>query len=80
MKKESHIKSHTAAELKALRASSGTDLEKLGAMTEAELEQAIAEDEVESGLQPDWTRAKLVLLEPKQSVHLRLEQEVGEYF
>jgi uncharacterized protein (DUF4415 family) len=80
MKKETHIKSYTAAELKGKRVISGTDLKKVDAMTDAELEQAIAEDEEEGNLQPDWTRAKLVLSEPKQSVHLRLEQEIIDFF
>jgi uncharacterized protein (DUF4415 family) len=80
MKKEKHIESYTAAELKAKRAGSGTDLKKVDAMTDAKLERAIAEDEEERGLQPDWTRAKLILSEPKQSVHLRLEQEIIDFF
>jgi len=80
MRKETHIKSYTAAELKGKRAISGTDLKKVDAMTDAELERVIAEDEDERDLRPDWTRAKLVLSEPKQSVHLRLEQEIIDFF
>jgi uncharacterized protein (DUF4415 family) len=80
MKKETHIKSYTAAELKANRGRSGTDLKKVDAMTDAKLERVIAEDEGERDLQPDWTRAKLVLVGAKQSIHLRLEQEIIEYF
>jgi uncharacterized protein (DUF4415 family) len=80
MRKERHIKSYTAAELKANRGGSGTDLQKVDAMTDAELERAIAEDEDERDLHPDWTRAKLVLSEPKQSVHLRLEQDIIDFF
>jgi len=80
MRKETHIKSYTAEELKDSRGRSGTDLKKVDAMTDAELERVIAEDEDERDLQPDWTRAKLVLSEPKQSVHLRLEQEIIDFF
>jgi uncharacterized protein (DUF4415 family) len=80
MKKKTHIKSYTAAELKAKPAGSGTDLKKVDAMTDVQLERAIAEDEGERDLQPDWTRAKLVLPEPKQSVHLRLERETIDFF
>jgi uncharacterized protein (DUF4415 family) len=80
MRKETHIKSCTAAELKTRRTASGTDLKKVDAMTDATLKRAIAEDEDERDLQPDWTRAKLVLSEPKQSVHLRLEQEIIDFF
>jgi len=35
---------------------------------------------VERDLEPDWTRAELVLPGPRQSVHLRLEPEVVDYF
>jgi uncharacterized protein (DUF4415 family) len=49
-------------------------------MTDAELERVISENEDERDLQPDWTRAKLVLGEPKQSIHLRLEQEIIDFF
>jgi uncharacterized protein (DUF4415 family) len=80
MRKETHIKNYTAAELKARRVESGTDLNKVDAMTDAELEQAIAGDEEERDLYPEWTQAKLVVPEPKQSVHLRLEQEIIDYF
>jgi len=80
MKKEPHIRSYTAAELKAKRGSSATDLKKVDAMTDAELEEALAADEDELGVHPDWTQATLVMPEPKQSVHLRLEQEVVDYF
>lgn len=80
MRKETHIKSYSAAELKAHRGSSRTDLKKVDDMTDAELEQVIAEDEDERDLRPDWTRAKLVFVEPKQSIHLRLEQEVIDFF
>jgi len=80
MKKETHIKSYTAAELKARRGRSRTDLKKVDAMTDAKLEQIIAKDEDERDMKPDWTQAKLVLVEPKKSVHLRLEQEIIAYF
>ncbi|MBI5695974.1 MAG: BrnA antitoxin family protein [Nitrospirae bacterium] len=80
MKKEKHIASYTSDELKALRAESRTDLKRVDAMTDEELERLIAEDADERDLRPDWTKARLVMPEPKQSVHLRLEQEVVEFF
>jgi uncharacterized protein (DUF4415 family) len=80
MRKEKHIKSYTAAELKTRHGATGTDLKKVDAMTDKELERHIAEDEDERDLQPDWTRARLVIPEPKQSVHLRLEQEIIDFF
>jgi uncharacterized protein (DUF4415 family) len=80
MRKEAHIKSYSAAELKANHGRSRTALKKVDAMTDAELERVIAEDEDERDLRPDWTRAKLVFVEPKQSIHLRLEQEIIDFF
>ena len=80
MKRDKNIKSYTAAELKAKRAESRTDLSKVDAMTDDNLERLIAEDEDERGIQPDWTRAKLILPHAKQSVHLRLEQDIIEFF
>jgi uncharacterized protein (DUF4415 family) len=80
MKRDKNIKSYTAAELKAKRTHSRTDLGRVDAQTDAELERLVAEDEDELGLRADWTQAKLVLPQAKQSVHLRLEQEVIAFF
>ena len=33
----------------------------------------------EMNLQPDWTKATLVFVETKQSIHLRLEQEIIDF-
>jgi uncharacterized protein (DUF4415 family) len=80
MKKDKNIKSYTAAALKARRAESRTDLGKVDAMTDEKLERLIAEDEDERGIRPDWTRAKLIFPQSKQSIHLRLEQDIIKYF
>ena len=80
MRKETHINSYSAAEFKGNRRGSRTDLKKVDAMTDAAQERVIAEDEDERDLQPDWIQAKRVLIEPRQSVHLRLEQEIIDYF
>ncbi|MDX1440504.1 MAG: hypothetical protein R3284_11435 [Rubricoccaceae bacterium] len=53
-----------------------TDWAKVDRVTEADLERAIAEDEDERDLEPDWTPAELVMPRPRQLVHLRLEPEV----
>ncbi|MGD0217816.1 MAG: hypothetical protein ABSC45_09945 [Desulfobaccales bacterium] len=66
MKRDKNIKSYTAAEPKARRAQSRTDLDQFDAQTDAELERLVAEDEDERGLRADWTRAKLVLPQAKQ--------------
>lgn len=65
MRKETHIKSYSAAELKANHGRSRTDLNKVDAITDEELERIIAENEDERDLQPDWTRAELVFNDRK---------------
>lgn len=82
MRKDESIRSSTAEELKAMRrrGEDRTDWAKVDTMTEADLERAIAEDEDERDLEPDWTRAELVMPRPRQSVHLRLEPEVIDFF
>lgn len=78
MKKDKNMKSYTVLQLKAKRADSRTDLGKVDAVTDAELERQIAGDADERDLQPDWTRARIVLPVPRQSVHLCLVKEVAE--
>ena len=82
MRKGDSTKRYTAEELRAKRGrgEDRTDWAKVDAMTEADLERAIAEDEDEQDLEPDWTRAELVIPRPRQSVHLRLEPEVVDFF
>ena len=80
MRKETHIKSYSAAELQVNRGRSRTNLKRVDAMTDAELERIVADDEDERDLQLDWTKAKLVFAEPKQSIHLRLEQEIIDFY
>jgi uncharacterized protein (DUF4415 family) len=82
MRKGESMKRYTAEELKAMRrrGEGRTDWAKVDAMTEADLERAIAEDEDERDLEPDWTRAELVMPRPRRSVHLRLDPEVVDFF
>ena len=72
MQKDKHMKSYTAVELKAKHADSRTDLSKVDAMSDEELERLITEDKDERSIRPDWARAKLILPRAKKSVHLRL--------
>jgi uncharacterized protein (DUF4415 family) len=82
VKKDKNIKSYSAKELEAMRArgESRTDWNKVDAMSDGELERLIAENEDERGFKPDWTRARIVLPEPKRSIHLRLERDIIEFF
>jgi len=78
MQNGKNIKNYTAAELKVKGTESQTDLKKIDAMTDEDLEQIIAEEERD--LKIDWTKATLVMPQRKQSVHLRLEKEVIDFF
>jgi len=82
MRKGADLRTYAADEIRAMRrrGEDRTDWAKFDAMTEADLERTIAEDEDERDLEPDWTRAELILPRPKQSVHLRLDPEVVEFF
>jgi uncharacterized protein (DUF4415 family) len=80
MKKDKNIKSYTVSELKARQVESRTNLKKIETMTDAKLERLIAEDIGERGLRPDWTRAELIFPQAKQSIHLRLDREIIQFF
>lgn len=80
MKNAENTKSYTAAELKTMKAKSQTDLSRVDAMTDEALEKIIRDDPDEKGICPDWTKAKLILPRAKQSVHLRLEEEIIAFF
>ncbi len=66
MRKGEDIRTYTADELRAMRrrGESRTDCAKVDAMTQADLERAIALDADERDLEPDWTRAALVMPGP----------------
>jgi len=80
MKKDKNIKRYTEAELRARHRQSRTNLSMVDAMSDEELDRVIAEDEDERDIRPDWTRAKLIFPRAKQSVHLRLEQDIIDFF
>ena len=57
-----------------------SDWARVAALSEAELEEAIAQDPDEDIVAPDWTRAKLVLPQPKNSNHMRVDPEVLAWY
>jgi uncharacterized protein (DUF4415 family) len=82
MEKDKSIRSYTAEELEARRkrGESCTDWNKVDFITDEELEHLIADDEDEQDVAPDWTKAKLVIPKPRQSVHLRLDRDTIRFF
>jgi uncharacterized protein (DUF4415 family) len=57
-----------------------TDFARLDAMTDEEIAQAVAEDPDAAPLDIDWTQARLVLPPGKESVTLRVDQDVLDWF
>src|SRR5436309_1691564 len=57
-----------------------TDWARVDAMTEAQLERNIAADPDASIADPDWTRARLVMPQRKESVHMRIDPDVLAWF
>ena len=80
MKKDKNIKSYTAAELKAKRGESRTDLSRVDAIPDEALERLVAEDEDGAACRPTGLRRNWSLPQAKQSVHLRLDQERSSPF
>ena len=78
MKRKEHINHYTLEELKTL--SSKTNWTKVDALTDEELEKLIADDPEEHDLKPDWTKAKLVLDEPRKAISLRMDRDVLAWF
>ena len=78
MKKKEYINHYTLEELKTLP--SKTDWTKVDALTDEKLEKLITDDPEEHDLKPDWTKAKLVLGEPRKAISLRMDQDVLAWF
>jgi uncharacterized protein (DUF4415 family) len=57
-----------------------TDYARLDAMTDEEIAQVVAEDPDAAPLDIDWTQARLVLPPGKESVTLRVDQDVLDWF
>lgn len=64
MKRKEPINRYTLEALKTLP--SKTDWTKVDTLTDEKQEKLIADDPEEYGLKPDWTKAKLVLGEPRE--------------
>jgi uncharacterized protein (DUF4415 family) len=82
MKKKSDIVRYTAEELEALRrrGASRTDWAKVDAMTEEELNASIAADAEDVHGELDWSKAVKGLPPRKQDIHIRLDEDVLNWF
>ena len=57
-----------------------SDWGRVDALTEHELERSIATDPDADIRNPDWTKARLVLPQRKESIHLRIDPDVLAWF
>ncbi len=82
MQKSENIARYTAEELRELRnrGESQTDWARFDAMTEEELEAAIASDPDEAGWEYDWDNVVVGIPGPKEQITLRIDQDVVEWF
>ncbi len=82
MAKKENIVSYTDDELEAmrLRGETKSDRARAGAMTQAEIEAAIADDPDEAGLEFDWSRASFEMPQPKAALNMRVDRDVLDFF
>jgi uncharacterized protein (DUF4415 family) len=64
----------------AKRLKDETDYARLDAMTDEDIEKAVADDPDAAPLDIDWTKARLVLPPGKDNVTLRVDRDVLEWF
>ncbi|MBZ4219181.1 MAG: BrnA antitoxin family protein [Chlorobium sp.] len=82
MEKKERIVRYTDKELLAMqvRGEDKSNWAEAAAMTEAEIEAAIADDSDEVGMVVDWSTASVELPQPKVVLNMRVDHEVLEYF
>ena len=76
--KEEHITRVSVEEARRLKGK--TDFARLDAFGDDDIAQAVATDPEAAPLDPDWTRARLVLPPGKALVTLRLDRDVLDSF
>jgi uncharacterized protein (DUF4415 family) len=82
MAKRENIVSYTDEELWDMRGrgESKSDWARAGAMTQAEIDAAIADDPDEANLVIDWSTASVEMPKPKAVLNIRVDQEILDFF
>jgi len=82
MAKKGRIARVTDDELRAkqARGEDKSDWKRAAAMTEAEIEAAIADDPDEAEMAVDWSQASVELPQPKATLNMRIDGDVLEFF
>jgi len=80
-KKERTVR-YSAEELQAKRrrGESQSDWARAAAMSEGEIVAAVAADPEEAGMTIDWSRASVVMPQPKVVLNMRVDRDVLEFF
>jgi len=82
MAKNERIVRYTDEEVRTMiaRGEDQSDWEKAGAMTQEEIEAAIASDPDEAGMIVDWSQASIEMPRPKAVLNMRVDRDVLEFF
>ena len=82
MAKKERIVRYSAEELQAMRerGESQSDWVRAAAMTDAEIEAAIAADPDEAGMTVDWAKASIDTPRAKAVLNMRVDRDVLEFF
>src|SRR5574340_1225658 len=82
MAKKERIVRYTVEELaaKAARGETHSDWARAAAMTDAEIEAAVASDPDEAGMVMDWDNATVEMPQPKADLHMRIDRDVLDFF
>ena len=82
MARKEHIVKYTAEELEAMRArgESKSNWAKADAMTEEEIEAAIASDPDEASMEIDWSKAIIYTSPPKSVLNMRVDADIMDCF
>ncbi|MFZ1964603.1 MAG: BrnA antitoxin family protein [Roseiarcus sp.] len=82
MATKERIVRYSAEELQTMRrrGESKSDWARAAAMTEAEIEAAIAADPEEAGMTVDWSQASVEMPQSKAVLNMRVDRDVLEFF
>lgn len=82
MAKKPHIVKYSAEEIDDMirRGESRTNWARQEAMTYDEIEALVAADPDEAGMVYDWASAKTEMPRPKADLHMRIDQDILDYF
>jgi uncharacterized protein (DUF4415 family) len=62
------------------RGESRSDWDRSAAMSQVELEESIAADADEAGMEVDWSKVMAGAPEPKAVLHMRIDREILDFF